>query len=188
MKSKLCGFRGKKCEGRAVSRERGPGTGGPARDGEPAWSGSRTEVCGAARRARRGEEMTSQKGVVTAPARAPEPSPVEGRRGGQSWEGGRTRRLPGPGKPRGREARPPLPAARRGPVAATPSLPQAPLPSPEGGGQTRLPEARGTRAPRGEGSRPEGRSAGSARTGFSVRPERPGGNGRAERTRGEAHS
>lgn len=111
MKSKLCGFREKKCEGRAVSRERGPGTGGPAREGEPAWSGSRTEVCGAARRARRGEEMTSQKGVVTAPARAPEPSPVEGRRGGQSWEGGRTRRLPGPGKPRGRDG--PAPPSRR---------------------------------------------------------------------------
>ena len=98
-----------------------------------AWLRSKTEVCSSARRSGRGrEEMTSQKGVVTAPGRRPGPSVLGGgaqrgrgvgalmdplhRSGGQRGRrGGAGAGPPGPPHP----SRPtPSPRCTRGPMVA----------------------------------------------------------------------
>ena len=69
----MCSLGGKDAQSSQSSKSEVPGTewteaysSGQGRD--TAWMGSRTEVCGSARRSGRGrEEMTRQKGVVTAP-------------------------------------------------------------------------------------------------------------------------
>lgn len=149
-----------------------------------AWLRSKTEVCSCARRSGRGrEEMTSQKGVVTAPGRRPGTSVLGGgaqrgrgvgalmdplHRSGDSGDGGVG------GAPLSAH---PLSALHTGPDGCGARLPRACLPTQKGRRQTNpLTEGWGARAPRGETSRPEGQSVLSARAGLTVRPEGPGGN------------